>query len=278
MIPLKDDNPTLHAPILTGLFIFLNVLVYVWQISGGTAENLRRDFRFATVPLNVTSPGEDPAVRAVIETPQGIKVLQGRKSEFRRLGPQFLVAQEIPAWLTLVTAMFMHGSWMHLIGNMLFLWVFGNNIEDAVGRIKFLIFYLVTGLAASAAHIVADPASVIPTLGASGAVSGILGGYLLLYPRAHVLALVPLPPMFLTTLRLPAAVFLIIWFVMQLTGVFGGQGSVAWWAHIGGFAAGALLIKLFETGEHRRRPPQEPVFRAGSYGRGRPRAPFGRGF
>ena len=146
--------------------------------------------------------------------------------------------------------MFLHGSWMHLIGNMWFLWIFGNNIEDSMGHLRFLVFYLLTGVLASAAHILSDPTSAIPTVGASGAISGILGAYFLLYPKAKVRTLVFLV-IILKVIKLPAFVFLGLWFAMQLLSSLQpqaeGGGGVAFWAHIGGFVAGLLLIKLFEN-------------------------------
>jgi membrane associated rhomboid family serine protease len=148
----------------------------------------------------------------------------------------------------LFTSMFLHGSWMHLIGNMWFLWIFGNNIEDAMGRLRFVVFYLVCGLAAAAGQILANPSSAIPMVGASGAISGVMGAYLVLYPRVRVFAIVPLG-FFLTSVALPAWVMLGYWFVIQfvsgLISIGGELGGVAFWAHVGGFVAGIVLIKLF---------------------------------
>jgi membrane associated rhomboid family serine protease len=144
------------------------------------------------------------------------------------------------------TATFLHGGWFHLIGNMLYLWVFGDNVEDALGRARFVLFYLLTGLAGGLAHIISDPQSVIPTIGASGAVAGVLGAYFITYPHARVLALVPL--LFIVTfIELPAVLFLFLWIALQLfygiAAILGTANMVAWWAHVGGFAAGMLLIK-----------------------------------
>lgn len=149
--------------------------------------------------------------------------------------------------ITFITAIFLHGGWFHLLGNMLFLWVFGDNVEDRLGHIRYLLFYLAVGIVASVAHILADPASDIPVVGASGAVAGILGAYLVTFPKARVLTLVPIV-FFFTITEIPAVIFLILWFVLQVfSGVASlgaGVGNVAWWAHIGGFIVGALLIKL----------------------------------
>ena len=153
----------------------------------------------------------------------------------------------------LFTSMFLHGSWMHLIGNMWFLWLFGNNIEDSMTRPRFIAFYLLCGLAAAVAQIVTDPSSRIPMVGASGAISGVMGAYLVLYPRVRVFTLVPLG-FFITSIALPAWAMLVYWTFLQvaggLTSIVGGEGGgVAFWAHIGGFVAGLVLIKLFERSD-----------------------------
>jgi membrane associated rhomboid family serine protease len=152
-----------------------------------------------------------------------------------------------------VTSMFLHGSWMHLLGNMWFLWIFGNNVEDSMGRIRFVLFYFLTGLAAAMGQVLTDPDSLIPMVGASGAISGVMGGYLLLYPRVRVFAFVPIGFIF-TSVALPAWVMLGYWFLIQFVsglGTFGGEGGgVAFWAHIGGFVAGVVLVKLFARSEY----------------------------
>lgn len=212
MIPLKDDNPTSRAAVFTVLMIGANVLVFLWQL---------------THPM-----GFEWAVLAYGAIPAEVLTL-------RNIGPQGLV----PPPLTVLTSMFMHGSIPHLVFNMLFLWIFGNNIEDALGRVRFLIFYLLCGTAAALAQIVVGgPASTIPMVGASGAIAGVLGAYLVLYPHARVLTMVPVF-LFIQFVWLPAGVFLIVWFVVQLFSSFSG-GPVAWYAHIGGFVAGLLLVKL----------------------------------
>ena len=155
-----------------------------------------------------------------------------------------------PAPLTALTCMFVHGGWWHVIGNMWFLWVFGDNVEDAFGKVLFPVFYLLTGLAATAVHVLADPTSVQPVVGASGAISGVLGAYAVLYPRARVHTLLVLF-IFIRTVYLPAILFLGIWFAFQFLSL--GEGGVAWWAHIGGFAAGALIALALRAGRSRRR-------------------------
>ena len=291
MIPLRDENPTLHRPILTIAFIAICVVVFLWQISGGPGARQTKVMQFAMIPHDVQNADLEtvqilrhyPAeLRARGAEYRQIRLRRGERvvRQNRRTGETWtaevgtvakgeepvakypdprivedVVRPAIPAWLTLLTSIFMHGGWMHLIGNMFFLWIFGNNIEDAMGRVRFALFYLVCGLAASFCHILADPDSTIPTLGASGAISGVLGAYLVLYPKARILTMVPLG-FFLQMMRLPAALFLPIWFAMQIFGVLrpSSGGGVAWWAHIGGFVAGLVLVKLLESGEHRNRP------------------------
>jgi membrane associated rhomboid family serine protease len=149
--------------------------------------------------------------------------------------------------------MFLHGSWMHLLGNMWFLWLFGNNVEDSMGRMRFLVYYLICGLAAALGQILANPSSTIPMVGASGAISGVMGGYLVLYPRVRVFTLVTLG-FFFTSVALPAWVMLGYWFLIQfVSGLvsFGGdKGGVAFWAHVGGFVAGVVLVKLFARSDY----------------------------
>lgn len=219
MIPLHDDNPTKIFPVLTITFIVMCVLVFFWELSLGPATN-KAFLTYGAVPA----------------------VVVGGKY----LPPQM---DAIPAWMTVFTSMFMHGGWMHLIGNMLYLWIFGNNVEDAMGHVRFIIFYLVCGVLAFLAHALGDPSSQIPTVGASGAISGVLGAYLLLHPRARVLVAIPLG-IIIHTVRLPAAIVLGFWFVLQLINsatVTGDQGGVAWGAHIGGFVAGMALIPFFKS-------------------------------
>ena len=220
MIPLRDDNPTTIRPVVTLGLIALNVLVFLYQISLGPR----------TAGLFVYQYG---AIPAVIFGSQAL--------------PPELVA--IPASFSIFTSMFLHGGFMHLIGNMLYLWIFGNNIEDAMRHGRFILFYVLTGVAASMAHFLTDVTSEIPTIGASGAISGILGAYILLYPRARVLVLIPLG-YFTRIMYIPAGFVLGFYFVIQLfqgtLNLGQGGGGVAWFAHIGGFLAGLLLVGLFK--------------------------------
>ena len=159
-----------------------------------------------------------------------------------------------PQYLNVLTSMFLHGGWLHLIGNMWFLWLFGNNVEDAMTRPRFLVFYLVCGLAAALAQVAASPASAIPMVGASGAISGVMGAYLVLFPRVRVFTLVPIV-FLITTVALPAWLMLAYWMLLQFLGGLGStispdSGGVAFWAHVGGFVAGVVLVKLFARGDH----------------------------
>jgi len=219
MIPLRDDLPTRSAPILTITFIVACCVVFLWQISLG-----ERGFQVAVYSLGVI-----PATLLGNET----------------LPPEFF---RIPPTLTVFSSMFLHGGWMHLIGNMLYLWIFGNNVEDSMGHARFVIFYLACGVAAALVQALPNPDSVIPMIGASGAISGVLGAYLLLHPRAHVLVLVPLG-FFTQLVRMPAMIVLGLWFVLQLVSQALADpkaGGVAFGAHIGGFIAGMVLIPFFK--------------------------------
>ena len=218
MIPLHDDNPTRITPYVTIGLIIACVLVFFWQLSLGSR-----------VELAVYSLGMTPAV-----------VFGGKQ-----LLPELSL---VPEWMTIFTSMFMHGGWMHLIGNMLYLWIFGNNIEDSMGHGRFIVFYLLCGIIAVLAQALPDPNSTIPMIGASGAISGVLGAYLLLFPHARVLVVIPLG-FYLHTTRIPAGLVLGFWFLMQLisSAANSGQvGGVAFGAHIGGFLAGMALIPLFK--------------------------------
>ncbi len=218
MIPLHDDNPTDIFPVLTITFIAVCILVFFWQVSLGEG------YQSAIYSLGVI-----PAV--LLDKVQ--------------LPPDHIL---IPAELTLLTSMFLHGGFMHLAGNMLYLWIFGNNVEDAMGHGRFIVFYLLCGIVAAAGQTLQNPDSLIPMIGASGAISGILGAYLLLYPRAKVLVLIPLG-FFTQLVRMPAGWVLGLWFLIQLLSsalVNPDGGGVAWFAHIGGFIAGMLLVPLFK--------------------------------
>lgn len=244
MIPINDENPTLRTPVVTiGLLV---TLLAVWLLVQGAGGLLGGPYPLIA---SVCNYGMVPA--ELLKTrPVGFGVPVAP-------GVACVIDAEAINVLTPLTSMFLHGSWGHLLGNSLYLWVFGNNVEDSMGRGRFLAFYLICGLAAAAAHVVVEPNSPVPTVGASGAISGILGAYLLLYPRARVRTY--FPPIFL--FRVPAWFVLIFWFLGQvLTGLPQlnpmrpeVSGGVAVWAHIGGFVAGLVLVKLFEDRNRVRR-------------------------
>ena len=236
VIPYKDENPTELTPVLTLGIIALNVLVWLFVEGAGAPESLAR----SVCQLGLI-PGE--VLRTV---PSGTVVPLGDHLQ--------CVLTDAPSWRTLLTSMFLHGGWLHLIGNMWFLWVFGNNIEDSMGHTRFIVFYLLCGVAAAATQMFVDPRSAVPMIGASGAISGVMGAYVLLYPRVRVHTFVTLG-FFLTTVTLPAYVMLGYWFLMQLlfgaVGTASGMhGGTAFWAHVGGFVAGLVLIKLFANAEY----------------------------
>jgi membrane associated rhomboid family serine protease len=241
VIPLKDDIPTRRTPVITIALIVINVIVYfafeqgLWDL--GTTGN-ERVFEYGAIPVEITHPGTVCVSDAAMT--------QIQCGNFH--------ASQAPFWVTVFTAMFLHGSLLHLGGNMLFLWIFGNNIEDSMNRAVFVAFYLLGGLAALGVQVLADTNSVIPTVGASGAIAGVLGAYARLYPRARVVTLVFIVIIF-TVITLPAVLVLGLWFILQLLPAFSdpvsaGGGGVAYYAHIGGFLFGLLLIKLFATNVH----------------------------
>ena len=230
MFPYRDENETQRAAIATGAIIALNVLVWIFVQGAGS------DLPLASSVCNLgLIPGE-----LTLSLPPGTRFPMG-ENLFCLTDPGRQVSH-------LLTSMFLHGSWMHLLGNMWFLWIFGNNIEDSMGRLRFVVFYLACGLAAAMGQVLTSPNSVVPMVGASGAISGVMGAYLLLYPRVRVYALVFLG-FFFTSIAMPAWVMLGYWFLIQFVSglVTAGNdvGGVAFWAHIGGFVAGIALIKLF---------------------------------
>jgi membrane associated rhomboid family serine protease len=236
MIPYHDENETQRAALVTGALIGLCTFAWVFVQGAGAALPLAR----AVCNLGLI-PGElTGMLRAGVGFPMG----EGMAC-YTDPGPQYS---------HVVTSMFLHGGWMHLIGNMWFLWLFGNNVEDSMTRPRFVTFYLVCGIAAALAQVVAEPDSIVPMVGASGAISGVMGGYLVLYPRVRVYTLLPLG-FFITTVALPAWAMLIYWMVLQVGGglmqnVASEGGGTAFWAHVGGFVAGVVFIKLFVRSNH----------------------------
>jgi membrane associated rhomboid family serine protease len=275
LIPLKDNLPTDHFPLVTVIIIVINVLVFlVFEGASFSGEQVKTKplLEYGMIPYRVTHPGRDCTVARVqldIQVEERL-VCEGTR-EYRALvqvGAQREKLNEAPSWLTIFTSMFMHGGWLHIIFNMLFLWIFGNNIEDSMGRIRFVFFYLIGGVIAALAQVGVSPDSTAPTVGASGAIAAVLGGYLLLYPRARVLTIVFIF-FFFTFIEIPAMVMLGIWFVLQFLPAVGqlaspevaGGGGVAYFAHVGGFLSGLALIHLFAKRKSERYgEPRLPVY------------------
>jgi len=213
MIPIKDDNPTKSFPFFTIIIITLNIFIFIYQVSLGTGTN-RFILQMALIPYEII--------------------------HFTKIHS----LSSFPPFTTFFTSIFTHANLLHLGGNMLYLWIFGNNIEDALGHFRFLAFYFTCGIIATVCHIAIAPNSTVPLIGASGAIAGILGAYLLLYPKAGVHTLIFIV-FFIKIIRLPAIFVLSLWFIIQLINSTGPGGGVAWFAHIGGFVAGFILIKPF---------------------------------
>ena len=235
MFPYRDENETLRPAIVTGLIIAVNVIV--WLLIQGAGSDL-------------------PLARSVCE----LGLIPGELTGLVPVGTKFPMGPGLvcltdpgrqPAHL--LTSMFLHGSWMHLLGNMWFLWLFGNNIEDSMTRPRFAAFYLLSGLAAALLQVAADPESAVPMVGASGAISGVMGAYLVLFPRVRVYTFIFLG-FFSRGVALPAWAMLLYWAFLQLAGgvsqIGGSEGGVAFWAHIGGFIAGVVLVKIFVRRDH----------------------------
>lgn len=227
MIPLRDTIRASRFPVITVSIIVLNILIFMFEAMLSPGELQRFVTQFGIVPA--------------------LQIQRFQQAPF-----------SLATWIPMFTSMFLHGGWFHVLGNMLYLWVFGDNIEDVLGRGRFVIFFLLVGLAGGLAHILSVPQSVVPTIGASGAVAGVLGAYFLTFPNSRILALVPIFVIF-TFMKLPAVLFLFLWIALQLfnglVAIAGQTNMVAWWAHIGGFAAGMILIKLMAA---RPRVPTSP--------------------
>lgn len=275
MIPFKDNIPTSRLPVVTIVLIAINVVAFIWQLSYPTDPKLDKAgfgaidqsaLELGAIPYRILNPGSDPecAVGALNETGSAAVVCSGTP-EYRKaesIGTTSPGLTPIPIdqaawWLTLFLSMFLHGGFLHIAGNMLFLWVFGNNIEDSMGRGKFILFYLLAGLVAVYGQALVSPESTAPTIGASGAVAGVLGGYALLFPRARVLSLVIIV-FFFTIIEIPALVMLGIWFALQFLPALGqvaietgGNEGIAYMAHVAGFLFGLAAIRLFV----RNKPP-----------------------
>ena len=240
MFPIRDDNPTLGTPAVVWLLIGLNVAAWILVQGMGADPQLSRSVcELGLIPGEYL--GRIPPGQTIPLSPQMGCVIEARSE-----------------WYTPLTSMFLHGGWLHLIGNMWFLWLFGNNVEDSMGHVRFLIFYLLSGLAAAAAQTFVNPSSAIPMVGASGAISGVMGGYIVLYPKVRVHMIIFLG-FFITRVVVPAYLMLGYWFLLQLLGglptLGNEEGGVAFWAHAGGFITGAILVQLFKdrrlVAEHR---------------------------
>jgi len=234
MIPISDDNPTRITPFVTWTLILACVGVYVWELQQGPDSKVFIQYGF--MPNKLMSP------------------------QFEMTG-----VPAVPAMVSIFTSMFLHGGFWHLAGNMLYLWIFGNNIEDAMGHVRFLLFYLLCGIAAAMTMAFMDPSSGVPMVGASGAISGVLGAYMLLYPRARVTVLIPLV-IILYPFRVAAVWVVGVWFAMQLFSAMVSMPDspgVAWWAHVGGFAAGIVLTPFLKSAQV---PYFGPEFRRGPWG------------
>lgn len=224
MIPLRDSARSRTFPYVNFALIVVNFLVFFWELSFEQYQLNQIFYIFGVVPAEVLNT-----------------FLTGAPVE--------------PVVLSFFTAMFFHGGWVHIIGNMWYLWIFGDNIEDRLGHLRYLLFYLLTGVIAGLVHVLANPGSAVPVIGASGAVAGILGAYFIMFPRSRILSLVPIF-VFLTLMEVPAVLFIGLWFLIQLFNTFGSIGgtanAVAWWAHLGGFIAGAVLVKMFKLDQRQK--------------------------
>jgi membrane associated rhomboid family serine protease len=253
MIPIRDNIPSRSTPIVNYAMIGLCGFAFFLQLTTAP-RGISMVERFGMIPARVRNPDARIMLpeRQAVQTPFGVQVEQ-----FERPAQP----SAVPPILTLLTCIFLHGGWMHFLGNMWFLFIFGDNVEDRLGHLAYLIFYVAAGVAASLTHLLTNASSPIPTIGASGAIAGVMGAYLFMYPRAMVLSVIPIF-VFLEMIVLPAPVFLGIWFAMQF---FQGVASitmaptsgVAWWAHIGGFVMGMLVAKVLDLTHHLNPPIAE---------------------
>jgi membrane associated rhomboid family serine protease len=247
VIPVGDSVSARTFPYVNLAIIAINLLVFIYEISLGSQVHRNQLLcDWGTIPRDVTNFFAPPSRPELAAGPCGLSSSQ--------VGVDVLLRP--------FTSMFMHAGWFHILGNMLFLWIFGDNVEDALGHLRYLVFYLVCGLGADAAYILMSPHDLLPAVGASGAIAGVMGAYLVLYPRANIAVLVPLL-ILLGAFYVPAALLIGLWFLMQLvSGVAsigyatGGSGGVAWWAHVGGFLVGMLLVSLLRP---RRRSLYRPL-------------------
>jgi membrane associated rhomboid family serine protease len=231
MFPIRDENPSFLTPYATYAIIALNALAWILIQGAGTQPMLAR---------SICSLGLIPGELLHL-VPAGTSFQVGPRS--------VCVLGDRSAWYTPLTSMFLHGGWLHIVGNMWFLWIFGNNVEDAMGWKRFCVFYVLCGLVAATLQVITSPSSAVPMIGASGAIGGVMGAYIMLYPRVHVQMLLILG-FYVTTIAVPAVLMLGYWFAVQLLSGLGSLGApgggVAFWAHVGGFVSGAALVLLFK--------------------------------
>jgi len=274
LIPLRDNIPTDRFPVVTLVFIAINVFVFLFlqgpsfSLSGGDAVETKPVVEYGAVPYRITHPDKECELA---RDSFGTELIVCDGTPEDRQVPQELrePLDQPPAYLTIFTSMFMHGGWLHIVFNMLFLWIFGNNIEDSMGKPRYVAFYLLGGVAAGLTQVIVSPDSTVPLVGASGAIAAVLGGYALLYPHARVLTL--FFAFFIFILEVPAMVLLGLWLLLQFLPVVGqlagpdvgGEGGVAYFAHIGGFIFGLAAIRLFakrRSTEYQGRGPKYPVY------------------
>ena len=238
MIPLRDSIPSEITPFVTYAIIAICTIAFLLEVTSEDKGSTIIE-QYGMVPARLNDPAAEPVIEQTVrvQTPRGVQTQTLRHE---------LAPAAVPPWLTLLTCMFLHGGWMHFLGNMWFLYVFGDNVEDRLGHVGYLAMYIATGVIASLAHFfISGRESPVPTIGASGAIAGVMGAYAWLYPRARVQAILPIP-ILIQVFVLPAPLFLGIWFAIQTYSGFsaaasGSAAGVAWWAHIGGFVAGALV-------------------------------------
>jgi membrane associated rhomboid family serine protease len=285
LIPLRDNIPTLRFPVLTVALIVINVVVFIWQWQFPLNKDLEHaglesgidqsSVEYGAIPYRITHPSDSECFLGAVKQSGGGRadeivcegtpeLAQAERFGEKNPGAGPIPLDQAPWYVTVLAALFMHGGILHIAGNMLFLWIFGNNIEDSMGRPRFLLFYLLAGLISLYAQALIDTSSTVPTIGASGAIAGVLGGYALLYPQARVLTLIFII-FFVTLVEIPAVILLGIWFILQFLPAIGqtavtdlaGGDSVAYLAHVGGFIFGLAAIKLFAR---RRAGPTTPAY------------------
>jgi membrane associated rhomboid family serine protease len=285
VLPLKDNNPTSRFPVITVAIIAINVAVFIWQLNFSTDPQLDKagfgaidqsSLEYGAIPYRITHPSRSQHCEVgAVDAQNAAGVICPGSSDYafahtradEGQAPQPIPIHQAVWWVTLFTSMFMHGGFLHIAGNMLFLWVFGNNIEDRLGRVRFILFYLLAGLIAVYTQALIDTGSTAPTIGASGAIAGVLGAYALLFPRARVLTLIFII-FFVTLVEIPALILLALWFILQFVPALGqvavetgGGGGVAYFAHVGGFVFGLAVAAILVSRSGRSEPqPRLPVY------------------